>query len=1111
MVEVIYMNAELQDLIQRRETLIRVHKDNDFTDGIQSLLVDLYPDTAHFIDELLQNAEDMNATEVKFLLQDDGVWFEHNGTKRSFNVADIDAITSIGKNTQKRNDPISIGKFGVGFKAVFEYTSTPEIHSGAYHFRIRDYFVPDFYNVPEISTINPITKQPLTKFWFPFNKPDKPCKVAHEEVFKGLCNLNDTSILFLKHIKSIEYMLSDGFVGCVKKQYIDDHIVSIFYERCDQNVGVSSEWLYFDKPVEIYDDKNNLKKLSIAVAYALTQDSRTKKLKIIPVEGGGRTFIYFPAKKEYSGYQFHINAPFASTVARDSVRDCPENNNLMKEINILVGESIQIIKDLGMLNLSFFEVLPNHKDNLSAFYKGIIDVINFKFKTHDYIPAKNGGFVSSSYALIGPSTLSNFITEQDLQIIANLDKKWIVNANQRNSRADNFLRSLNIYEFGYEEFSHVFDVNIRHCVEDFIKDKPTAYIKTFLSICSDSYNNINDESRHRFISAMRTSKCIRSQDNKMCYPDNIYLLPEGETVVRGSDSPIVHCDLVRKHDNRDNIAYKVYDFLDRVIAIKKYGKKVEIQKLIDKYQHSNFAIDDNYFKALLSMQHFASTNDDIDFSIYKLFLSDDGKTIVCASNLFLDKNYGNDAGSMLAKFYNKKCLWKGYINHYNQKELERFLDFVKKCKINTTLKIEQTHGIHWHPEFYEKLYIPDTKENNNMVAEDYSIHKIEKLLLTNNIDIYKEIWKVILYYGNQCSCKVHKARYRPNATYHIETIDSSLVYYLKKYAWIPDKNWNLYKPCDISPKNLHEEFYYNSNNIILKAMDFGCTEINNDEKNNSIQKIKEIAEKHDMKLITKEEYIMFEEYKSKLKVKEPELQTAVELLNKQNRKESESNFTTPKIKMRDVTATFKNLDSTPLIAKQLFARVIDSTKEEKAMLESWYHGVCQICGTTIIGYNKKKHFIAKNIINTQDLASSIRQTVSIGWNSLSLCPNCAAKFSVCSRDFSSLYNQIMNNKPNNNKVTLSIKLNDAKQKIIYNESHFESLKAAVQKINEKYEHNALPVKFPVGCRIRHKNYQYGYGRICEYRKKEVIVQFDNMLYKSFPISVLQDGTIQLVN
>ena len=122
------MNGDMEPLTQRRRKWVEANQENSFEEGIKRLLTELYPDNAHFIYELLQNAEDTGATEVRFTLDPKAVDFEHNGS-RLFSTADVDAITSIDIST-KRDDPTSIGKFGVGFKAVFAYTNTPEIHSG---------------------------------------------------------------------------------------------------------------------------------------------------------------------------------------------------------------------------------------------------------------------------------------------------------------------------------------------------------------------------------------------------------------------------------------------------------------------------------------------------------------------------------------------------------------------------------------------------------------------------------------------------------------------------------------------------------------------------------------------------------------------------------------------------------------------------------------------------------------------------------------------------------------------------------------------------------------------------------------------------------------------
>ena len=96
-----------------REDLARVLKKHT---GIRRIVEDLYPDSAHFIYELLQNAEDVDATEVSFTLSRESLIFEHNG--RPFDEKDIYAITDIGDGT-KSDDVDRIGKFGIGFKAVF--------------------------------------------------------------------------------------------------------------------------------------------------------------------------------------------------------------------------------------------------------------------------------------------------------------------------------------------------------------------------------------------------------------------------------------------------------------------------------------------------------------------------------------------------------------------------------------------------------------------------------------------------------------------------------------------------------------------------------------------------------------------------------------------------------------------------------------------------------------------------------------------------------------------------------------------------------------------------------------------------------------------------------
>ena len=145
--------------------------------GVKPNVVDKYAETAHFVYELLQNADDANATEVTIILKPDRLLFKHNGTKHfditsedDERVGDINSITGIG-NSSKENTQNKIGKFGVGFKAVFQYTDTPEIYDDPFKFKIEDLIVPTL-----IENDYPERFLGETLFVLPFRDPKKSFK-----------------------------------------------------------------------------------------------------------------------------------------------------------------------------------------------------------------------------------------------------------------------------------------------------------------------------------------------------------------------------------------------------------------------------------------------------------------------------------------------------------------------------------------------------------------------------------------------------------------------------------------------------------------------------------------------------------------------------------------------------------------------------------------------------------------------------------------------------------------------------------------------------------------------------------------------------------------------
>ena len=325
-----------------REELARVLKRHL---GIRKIVEDLYPDSAHFIYELLQNAEDAGATETTFILTEAGLTFEHNG--RPFEPRDIEAITDIGEGT-KANDDDKIGRFGIGFKAVFAYTETPRIWSSNFAFEISDLVLPF-----ELSPRADLGK--VTRFEFPFNNPKKSATDACAEIEKGLHELPEMTLLFLSSIESIEWELpEDGTGGVFRFPHAELHVE--VFKKAEGKTTSSSHYLRFTAPV------HGLDKQRIAVAFQLDLLPKAngydalkplaEQFRIIPANPG-RVAVFFPAEKETSGLRFHLHAPFVPELSRASIKETPANTPLYRQLANLAASSLHSIKGLSLLTADF--------------------------------------------------------------------------------------------------------------------------------------------------------------------------------------------------------------------------------------------------------------------------------------------------------------------------------------------------------------------------------------------------------------------------------------------------------------------------------------------------------------------------------------------------------------------------------------------------------------------------------------------------------------------------------------------------------------------------------------------------------------------------------------
>ncbi len=390
----------------------KIREDNirEYGEGTRhlSFLGRLYTDRTHFVFELLQNAEDAGATRILFNLFDDRLEVTHDG--RLFNERDVRGVCGVGEGT-KAEDLTQIGKFGIGFKSVYAYTATPEIHSAGECFTIKHYVRP--YAVPPKKAGNSWT----TLFVFPFNAEEITPETACQEIGDRLQNLSARTLLFLREINEIEYKLPNSTGGAYLREEIkrgSARQVSVI----GHNNGQEEEenWLVFERPVAV---PGNSKEVRVEVSFLLESedDSEQKKERIIKIKSSPLV-VYFPTEKE-TRFGFLVQGPYRTTPSRDNIpKDDDWNKTLINETSRLLEESLREIKNLDLLTVSFLEALPIKRDDFSetSMFYPIFHSVRESLKKEDLLPSADGFYVSAKNSKISRvAELRSLISQQQLQ------------------------------------------------------------------------------------------------------------------------------------------------------------------------------------------------------------------------------------------------------------------------------------------------------------------------------------------------------------------------------------------------------------------------------------------------------------------------------------------------------------------------------------------------------------------------------------------------------------------------------------------------------------------------------------------------------------------------
>lgn len=162
---------------------------------------DIWESSTRYIYELLQNAEDAEATEFKIYISKERVKIVHNGKPFT-----RDDVRNICYAVSKKDPNETIGYLGVGFRSVFTVTDKPEIYSGEYRFRFDREECMRKFGDPSLFYFYPFWIEQPTEH-VDLNKTTFILPFKSEEYFdrsvEQLKELGVLSLLFLRNIKNI--------------------------------------------------------------------------------------------------------------------------------------------------------------------------------------------------------------------------------------------------------------------------------------------------------------------------------------------------------------------------------------------------------------------------------------------------------------------------------------------------------------------------------------------------------------------------------------------------------------------------------------------------------------------------------------------------------------------------------------------------------------------------------------------------------------------------------------------------------------------------------------------------------------------------------------------
>lgn len=771
---------------------------------------DFYPDKAHFIYELLQNAEDVGATEAEIVLSRHSCTFTHNG-KRLFTCDDVNSITGI-HNSTKTKSADQIGKFGIGFKSVFVYTLQPEVHSGEFSFRIVRLVMPE-----EIARDD--TKPQHTRFALPLGTPKITPADAFSEVRTGLSTLPLTALLFLKNLKVLRWRIegeSQVEVGSVAHSGHHHEV----QKRSNGRVIERDHFLLFSRPVASVPA---LASHSIGVAFKLDylptssppfnpSKSIEQQLRLVQATPG-QVAVYFPARSEKSGLLFHVHAPFVPTPDRAAIKESPVSAQLIQELGALAASALHAVRDSGLLGREALAVLPNDRDDLDkGKWDPVRSAILAEMRREPLTPTNDKKHAPADLLLQSNAEVKTLLNPDDLLILAPYPagkRVWAIGTPQKGQREDKLLESLGIDDWGVKDLIDLLGRRADaergdEAVTQWLENKPDKWFQDLYLLVKKEEQVAEDK--------LRNARVVPCRDGTLRVASECFFADS--SAPNDSSIPFVAQGACEKKYVREFLRGLGVNEPDEAALVERLLRR----KYTAEAREEVSRIDSAELKRFITFVESNARHADM-FKRYCVFLDADGNWVQ-PDGVFLDEPFKTTGLVAFFAATGGKSQRKALSPAYRDSgiELGRFATFAEATGALTELRIERCSCI-GNPRSTELVWGgPGLRRTVDEVDEDFTIRGLAELLKRcPSLELSSLVWRTLT---TQANTHWTRARYRKNGSVQFQEAPSQLVALLRDAKWIPTREGQFVCPRDATRDLLPDGFAFAPGWTWLQSIEF---------------------------------------------------------------------------------------------------------------------------------------------------------------------------------------------------------------------------------------------------------------------------------------------------